>query len=64
MYGNAVKISTDSHAHSILSLCEVEVYADAYGKGQLSYFVKRSTKHANDQVVILRIPDGVRNVKK
>ena len=32
MYGNAVKISSES-SHSILSLCEVEVYADAYGKG-------------------------------
>jgi len=31
VYGNAIKISTES---SILSLCEVEVYADVYGKRQ------------------------------
>lgn len=46
MYGNVVKIATDS-SHSILSLCEVEVYADTYGKTQTneplaSYFVKHN----------------------
>ena len=30
VYGNVVKISTES-SHAILSLCEVEVYANAYG---------------------------------
>ena len=35
MYGNVVKIWTES-SRSILSLCEVEVYADAYGKGQIN----------------------------
>jgi len=51
VYGNVVKISTES-PHAILSLCEVEVYADAYGtcKSQrnepwASYFVKHSTKY-------------------
>ena len=32
MYGNVVKISTDSDY--TIGLCELEVYADAYGKSQ------------------------------
>ena len=61
MYGNVVKISTES-SQSILSLCEVEVYADVYGKSQINehlafYFVKHNTKHfvANELTIISRI---------
>jgi len=69
VYGNVVKISTASESsHAILSLCEVEVYAVAYGKGQgnkplASFFVKHSTKHfvANDQPGISRIPNKLQN---
>ena len=58
MYGNVIKISTES-SPSILSLCEVEVYADAYGRSQrneplASYFVKHSILNNLSQMI-----DGV-----
>ena len=38
VYGNAVKIMADSPKFT-LSLCEVEVYADTYGKIKTSSYI-------------------------
>ena len=38
VYGNAVKIMADSPKFT-LSLCEVEVYADTYGKIETSSYI-------------------------